>query len=373
VGAQAELLLGRNAELAQVKAFLEADSPAALVLEGEAGIGKTRVWEESVRTAEASGCRVLATRASGSEVQLSFAGLGDLLDGVVEEALPNLPAPRRRALEAALLLDEPEDALPDARAVGLGFLSALQLLSASAPLVIAVDDLQWLDSSSGGALRFALRRLEIEPVRLLGSVRGSPGDALPLELERAFPDDRLLRIPLGPLSLGAIHELLRTRLGLNLPRPALVRVTEACEGNPFFALELGRELQRRGARPTTGEPLPIPSDLKQLVRDRIARLPVRTRTLVLTAAALARPTRQVLEAASGDAAKAEGDLDRAVRAGVLELDGDRVRFTHPLLAAATYSEASSSQRRAAHEALALAAADPQERARPPRAFVDGRE
>src|SRR5918994_1670520 len=285
VRAHAEPLLGRNVEVARIEAFLEAEPPAALVLEGEAGIGKTRLWEEGVGTATASGFRVLATRAASSEVQLSLAGLGDLLDGVIEEALPGLPVPQRRALEAALLLEEAEGAVPDARAVAVAFLAVLRLLSATAPLVIALDDLQWLDSSSGEALGFELRRLESEPVRLLGTVRGSPGGLLPLELERAFGDDRLLRIPLGPLSLGALHELLRSRLGLNLPRPALVRLVEVCEGNPFFALELGRELQRLGVRPAPGEPLPVPSNLKQLVRDRIARLPARTRMLVLTAAA----------------------------------------------------------------------------------------
>jgi ATP/maltotriose-dependent transcriptional regulator MalT len=361
--APAELLVGRNAELEQIATFLNAELPAALVLEGDAGIGKTRIWEEGVRTASAAGVRVLATRAAGSEVQLSFAGLGDLLHAVMGEALPELPAPQRRSLEAALLLEEAEGAPPDARAVALAFLAVLRLLSETAPLVVAVDDLQWLDSPSGRVLRFALRRLETEPVGLLGTVRGSPGAALPFELERAFADDRLLRIPLGPLSLGALHELLRARLGLNLPRPALVRVVEVCEGNPFFALELGRELQRRGARPAPGEPLPIPNNLRQLVPERIARLPARIRMLVLCAAALAQPTVEVLQEASGDAAKAEADLDRAVRAGVLELDGERVRFTHPLLAAATYSDASPAERRAAHQALAHAVVDPQEHAR----------
>jgi len=362
MAAQFELLLGRQAELAQIAAFLDAEAPAALVLEGEAGIGKTRVWEEGVRIAATAGCRVLAARVAGSEVQLSFAGLADLLDGVVDEALPGLPAPQRRALEAALLLAEAEGALPDARAVAAGLLSVLRLLSASDPLVVAVDDLQWLDSASAGALEFALRRLEAEPVCLLGTVRGSPGGLLPLELERVFADNRLLRIPLGPLSLGALHELLRARLGLNLGRPALVRVAGVCGGNPFFTLELGRELQRRGARPAAGEPLPVPRNLRQLVRDRIARLPARTRTFVLSAAALAHPTLEVLEAASGDAGAGE-DLERAVRAGVLEVEGERARFTHPLLAAATYSEASSSERRAVHSTLARVATDPEERAR----------
>src|SRR5215204_5873255 len=309
MSAQSELLLGRKAELAQIAAFLEAEPPAALVLEGEAGIGKTRVWEEGVRIASAAGYRVLAVRAAGSEVQLSFAGLADLVEGVVGEALPGLPAPQRHALEAALLLVEAEGVPPDARAVAAGLLTVLRLLSRTAPLVLAVDDLQWLDASSGGALRFALRRLETEPVRLLATVRGSPGGPLPMELERAFGDDRLLRIAPAPLSLGTLHELLRARLGLNLPRPALVRVAQVCSGNPFFALELGRELQRRGARPAAGEPLPVPSSLRQLVRDRIARLPARTRMLVLSAAALAHPTVAMLAAANGGAGRADADLE----------------------------------------------------------------
>jgi DNA-binding CsgD family transcriptional regulator len=359
VGAHADPLVGRNAELARIATFLGAELPGAIVLEGEAGIGKTRVWEESVRAASASGFRVLATRAAGAEVQLSFAGLGDLLGGVLDETLPGLPWPQRRALEAALLLEESEGTPPDSRAVALAFLAALRLLCEAAPLVVAVDDLQWLDPPSGGALRFALRRLETEPVALLGTVRGSPGASLPLELERAF-GDRLLRVPLDPLSLGALHELLRSRLGLNLSRPALVRVVEVCRGNPFFALELGRELQRRGAGLLPGEPLPTPSDLKQLVRDRIARLPARTRMLVLSTAALPHPTVEILEAAGGQTA--EADLERAVRAGVLELEGERVRFTHPLLAAATYSEALPGERRAAHQVLTQAVTDPQERA-----------
>ena len=363
MAAHAELLLGRKEELAQVAAFLEAEAPAALVLEGEAGIGKTRVWEEGVRMAAASGLRVLAARTAGSEVQLSFAGIADLLDGVVEEALPSLPGPRRRALEAALLLEDAEGAPPDARAVAVGLLTVLRLLSATAPVVLAVDDLQWLDSSSGQ--RFHSCFGGWRPSRFACSPRCAalPGGLLPLELERAFGDERLLRMPLAPLSLGSLHELLRTRLGLNLPRPGLVRVVEVCSGNPFFALELGRELQRRGARPAAGEPLPIPRNLRQLVVDRIARLPARTRMLVLSAAAVAQPTTLLLQTASGDAARADADLDRAVRGGVLERDGERVRFTHPLLAAATYSQASASDRRAVHDALARVAIDAQERAR----------
>ncbi len=362
VTAHAEGPFGRTAELDQVERFLETAPPTALVLEGDAGIGKTRVWEEGVRMAVRAGHRVLATRAAGSELQLSFVGLGDLLGDVLDESLPALPLPQRRVLEAALLLDDGEASV-DARAVALAFLGVLRVIAASVPLVLALDDLQWLDASSGATLRFALRRLKTEPVRVLATVRGTADPQLPLELERAFDGDRLRRVPLGPLSLGALHELLRSRLELNLPRPRLVKLAEACHSNPFFALELGRELQRRGARLAPGDPLPIPGTLKQLVGARIARLPARTRRLLLTAAAQPIATPEILAAASGEAARAAEDLDRAIRAGVVELEGGRLRFTHPLLAAVTYAVASPSDRQAAHRALARVTPDPQERAR----------
>jgi DNA-binding CsgD family transcriptional regulator len=363
VTVDADVLFGRTAELERVERFLEAPPPTALVLEGEAGIGKTRVWEGGVRMAARSGHRVLATRSSGSELQLSFVGLGDLLDEILEEYLPALPRPQRRVLEAALLLDEVAEETLDARAVALAFLGVLRTLSASAPVILAIDDVQWLDASSGATLRFALRRLKMESVRVLTTVRGEPDAQLPLELERAFEGDRLRRVQLGPLSIGALQELLRSRLGLKLPRPGLVRLAEACHGNPFFALELGRELQRRGTTLSPGEPLPIPGSLKQLLGDRIARLPASTRRLLLAAAAQPLPTPEVLVAASGDAARSEEDLDRAVRAGVVELEGGRVRFTHPLLAAVTYADASATERRAAHLALAGTTAVTEERVR----------
>jgi DNA-binding CsgD family transcriptional regulator len=358
-----EAPFGRTAELERVERFLATAPPAVLVLEGDAGIGKTRVWEEGVHMAARAGHRVLATRASSSELQLSFVGLGDLLGEVLEECLPPLSRAQRRALEAALLLGDVGETIVDAHAVSLAFLSVLRLIATSAPLVLAIDDLQWLDASSGATLRFGLRRLRTEPVRLLTTVRGTPDAGLPLELERVFEGGRLQRVLLGPLSLGALHELLRSRLQLNLPRPGLVRLAEACHGNPFFALEIGREVQRRGVRLAPGDPLPIPGTLKQLIGERIARLPARTQRLLLMAAAQPLSTPEVLVAASADAAQGEEDVDRAIRAGVVEVEGGRLRFTHPLLAAMTYADASLPDRRTAHRALARVTADAQERAR----------
>src|SRR5438876_5158388 len=132
-------VVGRDEELAALTQFLgDAESfPRALILEGEPGIGKTTVWREALETAES---RVLAARPSAAEAQLSFAGLQDLLSGVLEEALADLPGPQRRALEVALALADPEAEPPDQGAIAFAFLGAVQTLVRSGPVVLAIDD-----------------------------------------------------------------------------------------------------------------------------------------------------------------------------------------------------------------------------------------
>ena len=117
----------------------------ALVLTGGPGIGKTTLWEAGVAAARERGLRVLSARASGAEARLSFAALIDLLDGVGGEELAALPAPQLRALEVALLRTEATDVPPETGAIALGFLNALRALAARGPLLVAVDDVQWLD------------------------------------------------------------------------------------------------------------------------------------------------------------------------------------------------------------------------------------
>jgi AAA ATPase domain len=174
-------ILGRDAELAEVRSFIGSGSgsggPSALLLVGTAGIGKTTLWRAGVSLARARGHRVLACRAAESEARLSYAALGDLFDF----ELPDLPAPQRRALDAALLRAEVEGAPPDQRAVSLASLGVLRALAASAPLVIAIDDVQWLDTPSARVLAFVVRRLEDAPIRILVALRtGSGGDPLGL-------------------------------------------------------------------------------------------------------------------------------------------------------------------------------------------------
>lgn len=358
-------IISRRPERVAAEEFLDAAAGGAraLLLEGEAGIGKTLLWQEALERARARGFRVLSARPAGSEVELSFAALGDLLDGALELALPELPAPRRRALETALLLAEPEGPAPDQRAVALAFLGALRILAGSGPLLVAVDDLQWLDASSGSVLAFAARRLGDEPVALLAAARATPGAPVPFALDRAFPEGSFRRLALGPLSVGAVHELLRTRLGLTLPRWALARVHEAAGGNPLFALEIGRELTRQGSQVSPEEPLPVPVDLRELMRDRLARLSEHASDALLAAAALSQPTASLVEEVASEPAPGSAGLEEGLRAGVVELEGERVVFSHPLLRSVCYANAGPSRRRAVHARLAEAVSDPEERAR----------
>ena len=153
---------------------------AALVLSGEAGIGKTILWEARRRGKPRTRFgRVLLHRSVEAEALLSFAGLSDLLAPVFQEVAPSLAPLRRRALEVALLLAEPGNEAPDPRAIGLALLDVLQMLAEQRPVVIALDDLQWLDPSSAGVLQIALRRLRDERVGLLATVRTAPDDSRP--------------------------------------------------------------------------------------------------------------------------------------------------------------------------------------------------
>src|SRR5919198_3868356 len=352
-------VFGRDEELAVVRGFLAAPErwPSALVAEGEAGIGKTTLWRAGVEAARKLPALVLTAAPAEVETKLSFAALGDLLEGVLDDVLPELPGPQRRALEGALLPGEPEGLPPDQRAIALGFLGAVRILARKGRVVVAVDDLQWLDAPSGFVLEFALRRLRDEPVGLLFALRA--GQKQTLALERALPEERLRSLPVGPLSLGALHHLLNDRLGLVLSRPKVRRLHELSGGNPFYALELGRSLQRGTIRLEPGEPLP--STLAALIQDRLAALPNETRAALLVASALSQPTLGLVACVAGS--DPEEQLAPALEARVVELDEDRILFSHPLLASGVYATAGPAERRALHRRLAQIVPDPEEHAR----------
>ncbi|MBM4382138.1 MAG: ATP-binding protein [Deltaproteobacteria bacterium] len=244
-------VIGREAELAEIEAALAPPRAgfAALVLEGEAGIGKTTVWRQGLSYASSHGYRVLRCQAVQSEARLSFSALADLLAPVAGADFAALPDPQRRALDAALLRADAVGADPDPRAIGTGVVTLLAALAVPAPVLVAIDDVQWLDRASARALAFALRRLEPHPIVVLSTRRvgqnGSASGAL-------AASERVVR--LGPLSLASLYRIVEKQLGRALPRPLLVRIDRASGGNPCAL----------GGSEASGE-LPIPPDLHQLV------------------------------------------------------------------------------------------------------------
>ena len=323
----------------------------ALVLAGGPGIGKTTLWEAGIGLARDRGMRVLRARPTGAEAQPSFAALADLLDGVDLGALAGLPYPQRAALDVALLRAEPAGVGVEPHAIALGLLATLRVLASCGPLLVAIDDVQWLDHPSADALTFAARRLDEESVGFLLAKR--PGGRA--GLEQAL-DGTLDEVTVGPLSLGATRRLLSVRLGLSLPRQLLRRIVDSTLGNPLFALELGRSLVER-ALPEIGDDLPVPDAVEEMLGTRVTRLRSPVRRLLL-AVALSADLRTGELAAIGDPAV----LEDAVDDGLLLVDGDRVRASHPLIAAVAKQRSKPRERRALHGALAKAVADRELRA-----------
>ena len=321
----------------------------AILMIGGAGIGKTTLWDAGVAAARARGMVVLAARPSGSEAQLPFAGLIDLCDRVGPDELAELAPPQRSALEVALLRAQPgREAVPDA-AIALGLLGTVRSAAARDPVLIAVDDLQWLDQPSADLLAFVARRVGDADVRFLLARRPARRGAL----EQVLVKRGLRRVSVGGLSLGAMRRLLFERLGLTLPRQLLSRIVEVTQGNPLFALEIGRSLFHAGT-PTVADEIPVPDAVEELFGERVARLPSATRRVLLAVALSAEP-RVDRVAAVTDA----GAIEDAVEAEVVEIEGDRLRAAHPLLAAAAARHSRARERRELHLALAAVAGEEQ--------------
>ena len=343
-------IVGREAQLLEVERFLDASAAgfAVLVLEGDAGIGKTTLWREARGRAGERGALVLSSRPSAAEAKLSFAAVADLLARVDGDVFAGLPDPQRDALEVALLRRRPVGRGPDSRAVAAAFLTLIRGLAAERHLILAVDDWQWLDPPSRRVFEFAARRLEDEPVGLVCSIRPpSPG----------WPaDDRVTRVAVGPLSLAALGRIVSANLGRPLPRPALVRIAEASGGNPFYALEIARLMSELGPERAAGAPrVPVPDDLRKLTAGRIRRLPPATRDAVLLAAVVSGPDRANMDIEA---------LAPAEEAGIVTVDAaGRIEFTHPLFAAAAYESVPPARRRELHRRAAELVAEPEERAR----------
>ena len=230
------------------------------------------------------------------------------------------------------------------------------MLANERPLCVAVDDIQWLDAASLAPLASPSPVWTLSPSppcwRFAAGCRsGFAGLCQRSDCER---------IEIDGLSVGAIHELLRTRLDATFPRPTLVRIWETSGGNPFFALELASALLRRGGTLTPGEELPIPADLDELLHERLDRLGVAALDVARAVAALAEPTVPLVESAVGR--RFDAGLAETLTARILELDGERLRFTHPLLGSAVAARQTPKRRRSLHARLATIAPTTEERA-----------
>jgi len=333
-------VLGRDAALARIEAFLDGGVwPRALLVEGSPGAGKTTLWEAGIEAARRRRLRVLSARPSGAEAQLSFSALTDLLEDVDVASARGVPEPQRDALQVALLRAPPGDAKPGSRAVATGLLNVLRSLSAR-PLVVAIDDAQWLDRASSDGIAFAARRLEDRKVLFLVAKRSGHASALADALPGAD------RLPVEPLSLGAIRKLLVDRLGLVVTRRVLRQIFQASGGNPLYALELGRALAESGA-PEIGEEIPVPKDVEELVGIRIGRVARPARRLLLALALSPDLSAPQLEALSD-----RETVEQALNDGLFADDGHRIRPSHPLISAAARTRSRPAERRELHRALA---------------------
>jgi DNA-binding CsgD family transcriptional regulator len=355
-------LWGRERELALIESFLESldHGPALLVLEGEPGIGKTALWQGATTLAESRGKTVLTSRPAEPEASLAYSAVGDLLGGISDSAFRSLPGPQRQAVAVALLRADPLGRPADPRAVSMGTLLLLQSL-ATTPVLLAIDDWQWVDPASARVLMFAIRRLGGEKVGILLTVRQGKRIEVP-GADLGWADDRRCQVAIGPVSVATLHRIVLERFDLALPRPLLVQLHQASGGNPFFALEIARAIVRSGKSPDHGDPLPVPDDLAQALTERLAALPTAARRALAVVAASGRPTRDLIRKAAGAAAAAKG-LNAALQAGIAQLEPDgRLRFTHPLLGSMIGAMDWPLERRLLHRRLAELATGDEERA-----------
>jgi DNA-binding CsgD family transcriptional regulator len=350
-------LVGRESELVTIDRFLRSvrEGYQAVVFRGGAGYGKSMLLEETVARARHAGFRALNASPAETEAELPFGILAELFEFVAISEL-DLPAPQGRALDVALRRTDPDEARPvDPLGLSLAVVAALRELAEQQPLLVALDDLQWCDPPSLRTLQFALRRLHAEQVGLVAGLRSGGGS----EIQVPAANGHLAVVEVGPLEAPAF-EIVVGR-GNRLPRPVLRQLHVACDGNPLFGKEAAALLTERGLPDGPVALLPVPPSVSEAIGRRVAKLAPGTRDVLLGAAALPRPTVDVLLAAY-EARKLEDALVEAAAAGIVVVDRERVRFTHPLVAAAVYEAATPARRRAAHAALARVLVGAEERA-----------
>ncbi|HEY5836730.1 ATP-binding protein, partial [Streptomyces sp.] len=374
----------RDALLTTARAALAAGD--SVLLTGEPGIGRTTLLAELAADRPPGGL-VLRCAPAEAERHLPFLGMIDLLADADDDTLfTDLSARERAVLRAALHRSpqSPQEAPHDqpyddgtVLTLRVAVLKALTALCARAPVLLVVDDAQWLDRPTAETLAFAARRARRLPLSVIAAVRtpetGPAAEVRPAETLCPPPVVTLSVPPMSEREVAALLARHGREGGPGWGRPLLARLHAAAGGNPYVAVELARAVAeecRTAGQPPTG-PLPVPAAVRRLLLDRLAPLGPRARRTLLAASAAALPhslglggapaTLALLRRAGCDDAAA--DVHEAVRLGVLEPSATGlVRFAQPLMPRVVYEEAAPAGRRRVHAALAEAADDPVERA-----------
>ena len=262
-------VVSRPLEFRAVTEFLRSatQQPSGLVIEGEPGIGKTTLWLSALEEARGRGYRVFSARVGQAESVLAYAAVADLLRDIDDSVLAELSDVQRVAVDRVLLRASSEDHTTDQHVVAAAFAAVFDRLATDSPVLIAIDDLQWLDRSSKDVLAFAARRFKGGIGLLVTERSDAEGGSSVTWLHLSRPD-RIERVRVGPLSIGGLHMLISSRLGRSLPRPTMVRIAETSGGNPFFALELARAIDIGSSQAKSK----LPSSLSELMRLRIGQL-----------------------------------------------------------------------------------------------------
>lgn len=387
-------LFGREREIRAIEQFVttipqvrpSANGPLGMLIRGDAGIGKTSLWRVALARARDARFQVLAARCAQAEALLSFTALGDLLDPVPEDVLASLSGPQRRALDVALLREDAGPHPTDWRAVALATLAVVRLISRRGPVLLAVDDLQWLDGPSARIISFALRRLTDEPVGFLATVRRGllaedPEDGARRSGQVVIAESDATTLSVGPLDPADIAAAIRQRLPDSLLPAQLADVVAVAGGNPFFAIELAlamadaRAGSASGAAPRAGaqtgasslvapdvRSLPVPAAIAALLSRHLTGLSAHARELIVLTTLTTQPTIAMAERFFRDERATAEAVDATVALGLLTVDTTRIRLAHPLLGTAAAADLSASRLRALHAQLADLVADDEERA-----------